>query len=162
MATSGTRVFDPALWKNEYPNPTFSRMTELDGAWAARILARFTPEMVATLAKMGKFTDPFHTSYLTEVLQGRLNKILARYLTRLSPVTDLRLDGGSRLCGVDLARLRGVAPDDRFHYQASLSIEGAALGRSVPVAPSKGSEVCIDLPHVAADGARRTTPPVAT
>jgi hypothetical protein len=147
-----TRVFDPALWKNEYPNPTFSRMTELDGAWAARILARFTPEMVATLAKMGKFSDPFHTSYLTEVLQGRLTKILARYLTRLSPVTDLRLDDRGRLCGVDLARLRGVAPDDRFQYHASLSIEGAALGRSVPVAPGQGSEVCVDLPHVAPDG----------
>lgn len=144
--------FEPALWKNEYPNPTFSRMTELDGAWAARILARFTPSMVAGLAKMGQFSDSFHTSYLTEVLQGRLTKILARYLTRLSPVTDVRVEGGSRVCGLDLARLRGVAPDDRFQYHASLSIEGAAEGRSVPVEPGKGAEVCLTLPHVAADG----------
>ena len=146
------REFEPALWKNEYPNPTFSRMTELDGAWAARILARFTPRMVSTLAMMGQFADPFHTSYLAEVLQGRLAKILARYLTRLSPVTDMRVEEGNRLCGLDLARLREVAPDDRFQYHASLAVEGAAEGRSVPVAPGKSAEVCLTLPHVAADG----------
>ena len=145
-------MFDPESWKNEYPNPTFSRMTELDGAWAARILARFTPEMIATLAKMGKFSNPIHTSYLTEVLQGRLDKILARYLTRLSPVTDVRVEDRSRLCGVDLARLRSVSGEDRFHYHASLSIEGAAASKSVPVVQGKSSEVCMNLPHVAADG----------
>lgn len=146
------REFEPALWKNEYPNPTFSRMSELDGAWAARILARFTPRMVSTLAMMGQFADPFHTSYLAEVLQGRLAKILARYLTRLSPVTDVRVEEGNRLCGLDLARLREVAPDDRFQYHASLAVEGAVESRSVPVSPGKSPEVCLTLPHVAADG----------
>jgi len=146
------KEFEPALWKNEYPNPTFSRMTELDGAWATRILARFTPEMVETLAKMGQFADPMHTSYLTEVLKGRLAKVFSRYLTRLSPVTDVHVEGGSRLCGLDLARLRGVAPDDRFQYHASLSVEGVAEGRNVPVEPGTGADVCLTLPHVAADG----------
>jgi hypothetical protein len=146
------KEFEPALWKNEYPNPTFSRMTELDGAWATRILARFTPGMVKTLAGMGKFADPTHTEYLAQVLQGRLDKILARYLTRLSPIADVRVDGGNRLCGLDLARLRAVAPDDRFQYHASLAVEGAAEGKSVPVEPSKTADVCVALPHVAADG----------
>jgi hypothetical protein len=144
--------FDPALWKNEYPNPTFSRQTERDGAWMARILARFTKEMVTKLAQMGQFAEPFHTAYLDQVLQGRLDKILARYLTRLSPIGDVRVEDRSRLCGIDLARLRGVAPDDRFQYHASLRVEGAVDGRSVPVAPGKSAEVCVDLPHVAADG----------
>ncbi len=146
------KEFEPALWKNEYPNPTFSRMSELDGAWATRILARFTPGMVKTLATMGKFADPTHTEYLGQVLQGRLDKILARYLTRLSPIADVRVDGGNRLCGLDLARLRAVAPDDRFQYHASLAVEGAAEGKSVPVEPSKTADVCVALPHVAADG----------
>jgi hypothetical protein len=146
------KEFEPALWKNEYPNPTFSRMTELDGAWAARILARFTPRMVSTLAMMGQFADVNHTSYLAEVLQGRLTKILKRYLTKLSPITDVRVEDGSRLCGLDLARLREIAPDDRFQYHASLSVEGAVEGRSVPVDPSRSADVCLTLPHVAADG----------
>ena len=35
------RDFDPDAWKNEYPNPAFSRATEHDNAWMARILSRF-------------------------------------------------------------------------------------------------------------------------
>ena len=55
-------------------NPTFSRMTELDGAWAARILARFDARMVSTLARMGQFADVSDTAYLAEVLEGRLDQ----------------------------------------------------------------------------------------
>jgi hypothetical protein len=54
----------------------FSRMTERDGAWMTRILARFTPEMVEALAGAGQLADPSHTAYLASVLQGRLDKIL--------------------------------------------------------------------------------------
>jgi len=70
----------------------------------------------------------------------------------LSPLGDVRVEDTRRLCGIDLARLRGVAPDDRFHYHASLRVEGAAAERSVPVVPGKSAEVCVDLPHVTADG----------
>ena len=33
-------------------------MTERDGAWMARILARFTPEMVEALGRMGEVLGP--------------------------------------------------------------------------------------------------------
>src|SRR5262249_19109258 len=100
------RDFVPENWVNEYPNPAFSRMTERDGAWMARILARFTPDLVATLARMGRFSDPKHTEYLTSVLEGRLEAILSRYLLRLSPLTNVHLEGGDRLCAEDLAATR--------------------------------------------------------
>jgi hypothetical protein len=77
----------------------------------ARILARFTPERVAALVKMGQFSKPFYTSHVTEVMEARLDEILARYLTKLSPVADVHLDGASRLCGIDLARARRVLHD---------------------------------------------------
>src|SRR5258708_5793370 len=87
FAFFNVRDFEPDEWKNEYPNAAFSRMTERDGAWMARILARFTPELVEELASMGRLTDPARTAYLAAVLQGRLDKILERYLPRLSPPT---------------------------------------------------------------------------
>ena len=126
-------------------------MTERDGAWMARILARFTPEMVAALVKMGQFSKPFYTSHVTEVMEARLEKVLARYLTKLSPITDVHLDGATRLCGIDLdlARARGVVAEDRFHYAASLAIEDGPPSRTVPVVPGKAGEVCLELPHVA-------------
>jgi len=97
------RDFEPERWKNEYANPAFDRMTERDAAWMARILARFTPEMTRALAELGKLSDPSNTAYLQEVLDGRLHKILERYLLRLSPMANVHLEGQDRLCAVDLA-----------------------------------------------------------
>ncbi|HEX4339594.1 MAG TPA: hypothetical protein VH062_26990 [Polyangiaceae bacterium] len=136
--------FDPETWVNEYPNPAFSRMTERDGAWMARILSHFTPEMVQGLTAMGRFQDPARTTYLASVLEGRLKRILARYLTRLSPLTNPRLDG-SRLCVTDLARQSGVSTSLR--YGAALTPMDGGSPRQLPVSLPFGAEVCVDLPH---------------
>jgi hypothetical protein len=137
--------FVPDEWKMQYANPAFSRMTERDGAWMARILARFTPESVRALADMARFTDPRNTEHLARVLEGRLARILDRYLTRLSPIGELRVEGASRLCGVDLAAARAVRGEPRFRYTARLSKD------ALPVEVRGGGEICVVLPHVAAD-----------
>ncbi|HEY2517219.1 MAG TPA: hypothetical protein VGI39_40380 [Polyangiaceae bacterium] len=137
--------FDPEAWENEYPNPAFSRMTERDGAWMARILARFTPESVRALAELSAFTDTSQVDYLATVLQGRLEKILERYLTRLSPVTDVRVEG-SQLCGVDLVEWRGMRDAASFAYRARTK------SAWLPVTRRPGGEVCVNLSHVAPDG----------
>jgi hypothetical protein len=134
-------------WKNEYPNPAFSRMTERDGAWMARILAHFTPEMVRALAEMGKFSDPSNTDYLTGVLEGRLERILDRYLTRLSPLADVHVEDGTELCATDLAEARRLRAQSAFHYSA---MDG--VGRPLSVRERGGGSVCVSVPHVAPDG----------
>jgi hypothetical protein len=139
------REFEPDAWKSEYPNAAFSRMTERDAAWIARIMARFTPPMVSALAAMGEFTSAGDTAYLAQVLQARLDAILERYLTRLSSISDLRVDGDA-LCGVDLAEWRGLRPT--FHYGAH-RIDGEIL----TVTTHGAGKLCVTLPHVAADGA---------
>ena len=138
--------FDPDAWKNEYPNPAFDRMTERDAAWMARILARFTPAMVRTLAEMGKLSEPSTTDYLESVLEGRLEKILERYLTRLSPMAGVHVEGRERLCATDLADARTLRLPTAFHYTARWMD-----GRFLPLARD-GSSVCVALPHVAPDG----------
>ena len=139
--------FEPDKWKNEYPNPAFSRMTERDGAWMARILAHFTPQRVEALARMADFTDPGATAYLASVLEGRLERILERYLTRLSPIGDLHVEGGDQLCGVDWAQRRMVREATSFRYTAGWSNGGA-----LPVATRDRAAICVTLPHVARDG----------
>ncbi len=105
--------FDPEAWKNEYANPAFDRMTERDGAWMARILARFSPEKVHALAELGQLSKPETTEFLARVLEGRLDKILERYLLRLSPLEDVRVSG-DELCATDLAEWRGVRAGGRL------------------------------------------------
>ena len=139
--------FDPERWRNEYPNPAFSRATEHDNAWMARILSRFERADLRALVTLGKFTNPEAEEFLTEVLERRLQKILDRYLTRLSPIADLRIDGDT-LCGTDLLRRRAVRPDSEVRYAASMKSERGASPLQVAVEPE--GRVCVALPHVAA------------
>jgi hypothetical protein len=139
--------FVPDQWKNEYPVAPFSRMTESDGAWMARILARFTPDVVDAIVRTARFGDAGDAAYVSDVLEGRLYKILERYLTRLSSVSDLHLEPGERLCGIDLAEARALRDPHAFRY-AARHLGGAWL----PVERRPGAGVCVALPRVAPDG----------
>jgi hypothetical protein len=133
--------FDPEAWRGMYPNPAFQNMTERDGAWIARIIARFTDADLATIAGVGGFTDPAQTALLADTLAKRRDKILRRYFARLSPVTDLAVSGDA-LCGVDLARRSGLFPAAAFAYRAQ------AAGRPDPrVAVEADGRICLALTH---------------
>jgi hypothetical protein len=139
FGTFSSQDFDPAGWKGLYPNPAFVRMTERDGAWMARIIARFSPADIRTIISAGRFSDPGDIDYLTQVMVERQHRILARYLTRLSPLADVRTTP-DRICAVDLARLRGVLAPDLFHYTV---VERGAGGRfSLDAQASPDGGVC--------------------
>ncbi|HEY3586840.1 MAG TPA: hypothetical protein VGK85_06800, partial [Myxococcaceae bacterium] len=108
--------FVPEEWKSGYPNPAFARMTERDAAWMARILARFTDERIDLLLGEARADTPLVRSELLRILKGRRDKILRRYLLRLSSFTDpvLEARGGTRwLCVQDRAEEAGMgAPPD--------------------------------------------------
>ena len=154
------RDFDPAGWKNEYPNAAFSRATEHDNAWMTRILSRLDRPDIDVLVELGEFTKPEHAAYLGEVLEKRLERITARYFALLSPLADPRFESPDDLCLTDLARRRGQWQAAAFRYQAQV---GRAEGASA-LAPSvrDGGELCVRLPHarldsVPADDRRRYT-----
>lgn len=139
------RDFDPERWRNEYPNPAFSRATERDNAWMARILSRFDRADIQTLVKIGKFSRPDAEEYLVEVLEHRLRKILQRYLTVLSPIADIHVEGGNRICGVDLARRRAVQPAERYAYRAGgLAVDVQPEGRLCVTVPPSATSVRIE------------------
>jgi hypothetical protein len=139
------RDFSPEAWVNEYPNPAFSRMTERDGAWMARILAHFSPELVHTLAEVGRFSDPRDTDFIATTLEARLEAILARYLTRISPLTEVGIVGPDRLCATDLAEARGLRPPGDFRYRARVNRQWLDVTRPSP------ARVCVALPRSVGD-----------
>jgi hypothetical protein len=132
-------TFVPDEWKNEYPNRAFSRMTERDGAWMARVLARFSPEMVRVLSELGRFSDPADTAHIAAVLNGRLERILARYLSQLSPLADVRVEG-NQLCALDLARWRHLFDSHAFRYRAWLRDH-----YELPIAARDDGGLCVSL-----------------
>jgi hypothetical protein len=146
------RDFDPEAWVAGYPNPAFDRMTERDGAWMARIIARFTDERIAALVAVADFTDPAQTAYLAQHMRARRDLILRRYFARLPPIADLGVEGDA-LCGLDLARQAGLFPADRFRYRARLRAGPGLTERPAAARPLADGRVCVDLPRVAPAGA---------
>ena len=138
---------DPSSWKGLYPNPAFVRMQERDAAWMARIIARFTAADVRAIVAAARFSDPGDIDYLTQVLLDRQRSILARYLTRLSPLADVHADR-EKICATDLARLRGVVAPEQFRYTVTERGAGKQLALAATVLPD--GVVCFQPQPVAA------------
>jgi hypothetical protein len=152
------RDFDPELWRGEYPNPAFGRMLEADGAWAARIIARFSDELVAAAVGVGKF-DAVADAYLTRTLILRRDAILRRYLSRLSPLADVKVQA-SRLEAVDLARRTHIAPPGTPAPLARL-YRGADHRPETVAAPTLFADgrIALELAHRVPDGGLRPDAP---
>jgi hypothetical protein len=137
--------FEPEAWKPGYANPAFSRMSEADGAWMARILARFSNAHVEAMVDTGRFENRAVRDELVRILVGRRDAILRRYLTRLSPLSLPRLvaEGGSpRLCVEDLSVTGGVVDAASRRYQAR-AWPGKATALAVQPGPAGP---CVVLP----------------
>ncbi len=139
--------FVPEDWHDGYPNPSFDRMTEHDGAWMARILARITPPLLEAAVKAGNFSQPRHERYLIDTLLERRRRILHRYLARLSPLTQPRVSG-RRVCVSDRARESQAFEGASFRYDAHL-YRGERLedGGVLRISPDPGGSPCFDLPE---------------
>ena len=135
------KTFEPDKFKTGYQNPAFIRATERDKAWMARIVAKFTPEVLDAVIARAKVKDPLVHSELTRILLGRREKILQRWFRNLSPLTDPTLrhvDGGTEVCLEDLALATGIVDPQARLYGA----RGWSLGRR-----NKPKEVGVDLPR---------------
>ena len=137
------RDFEPELWRGEYPNPAFGRMTEADGAWMARILARFDDQLVQAAVEVGRY-DAASERFLVTTLVARRDAILKRYLTRASPIADISTDRDG-FCGTDLARQRGLVPRSaRFSVRARVGAAGSRT-RPAQVTTGNAARVCVSL-----------------
>ncbi|MEO8180328.1 MAG: hypothetical protein ABI895_15940 [Deltaproteobacteria bacterium] len=142
--------FDPESWKAGYPNPAFSRMSERDGAWMARILAGFSEAALELLVKEGQFAEPALEAELARILIGRRKRILERYLTRLSALThpEIRRGTDSELCLRDLVWAGGLHSERERRYAVTVFAAGATgPAQLAGVKQSFGQRVCATLPR---------------
>ena len=141
------RHFEPEDWKAGYPNPAFSRMSERDGAWMARIIAGFSDAHLTRLVGIAQLGSPALEAELLRILGGRRDKVLERYLTRLSPLTGAEIrGGGGELCLVDLVAQSGVRRGRPRGYAATAYAGGSAQ-RLAHVREAAGHRVCTSPPR---------------
>jgi len=139
--------FDPEAWKMEYPNAAFSNMTELDGAWAARSIARMDDAVLAAVVAQARFSNPVVAAELLRVLIARRDKILDRYLSRVSSLTEPRLvalEPVPRLCLTDAAPRADLS-------RASADAHAAGESPRTRLATEvSGAQACVELPGTTA------------
>ena len=109
-----------------------------DDARHPRAIAHFTSDDIRAIANAGRFRDPEDAAYLAGVLIARQHQILARYLTRLSPLADVSA-ANDQVCATDLARASGALPVERFHY----SVVEIAGGRRIALVATLGPQSLI-------------------
>jgi hypothetical protein len=83
--------FDPAEWRPEYPNPAFDLMRPEDAFWGARLVAKFSDEVLRAIVAKARYSDPEASDYITRVLIARRDKVLRTWLTGVNPIVDPRL-----------------------------------------------------------------------
>ncbi|MBA2543614.1 MAG: hypothetical protein H0V17_28490 [Deltaproteobacteria bacterium] len=145
-----SKIFIPARWHPELPNPAFDQRTSADLFWAASILARIQPDHVRAAVAAGNYREDGAVAYVVDTLLARRKKLLeyalAGYLPLDRPRTDgfvLRLD--------NLRALGGLAVTGPFHYVVRWNRTRGAdreLARGTAVATD--AEVVIDLSTIRA------------
>jgi hypothetical protein len=141
-------TFEPEDWEGGYPNPAFMRMSERDGAWMARILARFDDERIRTLVELGRFARPLVRDELVRLLIGRRDKVLLRYFRQISPLSFPRVEN-DEVCLTDLAVIGGVADQAGSIYGARVFVADGDDAVHLPGARPRlaaPDTVCVGLP----------------
>jgi hypothetical protein len=105
-------AFDPLTWRPEYPNPAFANMRPDDAFWAARIVAKFTDEMIRRVVEKARYSDARATEYMTQTIIRRRDKVVAAYINQVCPVVDpaLASDGSLRFANAAVDAKAGTPP----------------------------------------------------
>jgi len=118
--------FVPEDWHVGYPNVAFSAMQESDAAWMARIISHFDDAAIEAIVNEAKLSSPVARSELIRILEGRRDRIVHRYLTRLSSLERPTVEDGQVL--VRLTSLGGAIPGSGRVVCVEDRAESAGLG----------------------------------
>ncbi len=142
--------FDPERFRTAYPYGPLSRVTEADAAWGARVLARVPVPALRAIVAEAHLSDATVVAALTEALLGRRDKLLRRFLGKLSPLAKPRverLDGGAwQLCLSDAWVEAGLGTAAQRPLQGNLVGSATALPVTASGAGVRKADSCLRLP----------------
>jgi hypothetical protein len=87
--------FDPRTWRPQTPTTAYLELRDDDAFWAARRLASFNRDMLATLIHTGDFSDPSAEAALVDIMLKRRDKILQAYLPAVNPIVAPQIRAGA-------------------------------------------------------------------
>jgi len=141
-----TESFAPEHYEFLIPNPAFSRLTNRDGYWGAKLAMSFSDEQLAAAVAEGEYSDPEAAQHLVEALIYRRDRVGAYWFRQVNPLDRFTLqpasDDRQQLRFVDMAIDTGLEPADGSIYRYRVDYGGETLvdWRLLD------SETCVPLP----------------
>ncbi|PIQ85460.1 MAG: hypothetical protein COV74_08195 [Candidatus Omnitrophica bacterium CG11_big_fil_rev_8_21_14_0_20_45_26] len=83
--------FNPAAWRSQLDQEAFLRLTEADGYWASKIIARFSDEMIRAVVKTGEITNQEAESFLIDTLIERRDMIVRYWFSKAVPLESIQV-----------------------------------------------------------------------
>jgi len=142
-------LFDPALYKTQFPYEAFRLLTRADGFWAAKILMTFSDEDIRTVIKAGKYSNAKDAETIAKTLIERRDKIARYWFLRANPL-DGFLFSDEKLSFKDLAVDHGFAPREGTVYHVEVAGAGGK-GKNISL-ETKEPGVNIDPDWIPAGG----------
>jgi hypothetical protein len=68
-------IFDPELWKPNYPNPAFDNRLPDDTFWAAKQVMAFSDQEIRAIVETGQYSDSKSVDWIAKCLIARRDKI---------------------------------------------------------------------------------------
>lgn len=124
--------FQPDAWKPEYPNPAFDNARPDDLFWAARKVMAISDEAIRAAVDTAAFSDAKASTYLSDVIIARRDKVGLTWLTAVNPLVDFALSGEGVLTFRNLAADTRRAPAAEA-YRARWSPFDNATGTAAAV-----------------------------
>ena len=142
------QYFVPEAWKPEYPNAAFENMDAADAFWAARMLAKFTDEVIEAVVAEAQFSDPRAVAYLAEVLRVRRDNAVDYWITQTNPLDDFVLSGSGDSLALewDNAAIRVGAASGGARYGVRWSAFDNRTGGVAGLSDREVSETRIAVP----------------
>jgi hypothetical protein len=106
-----------------------------DAFWAARIVSRFSDDIIRAIVQKAKYSDPRATDYITATLIKRRDKVLRTWLAGVNPLVEFALSETGDLTFANAAVAAKIA-DDPGGYHAvwstfdNLSQESRRIGET--------------------------------
>jgi hypothetical protein len=147
-------AFDPVKWKPEYPNPAFDNMRPDDAFWAARIVSRFSDDMIRAIVAKARYTDPRATEYMVATLMKRRDKVLRTWLNGVNPVVDPALQADGTLTFANAAVSAGVAAAPERYTLQWFRFDNATDTRTEAGPPVTVTAASAPAPAAVLDAAR--------
>jgi hypothetical protein len=132
--------FAPLAWKPEYPNPAFDNMQAEDAFWAARLVARFSDDVIAAVVRSGGYSDPRAWEFITSILAKRRDKVLKTWLTGVNPLVNPTLDPNGALSFENAAVAAGVASAPSSYELTWSRFDNAAAAPAGPAVDVRTTE----------------------